>query len=86
MTKVKLRDCYQGKSGKTLDELISELQGIRDKYGKGDVPVSILMEPEIDGEQFQLEESLCEVSASVSYVKEKLEGLTSVHLLGRSFD
>lgn len=40
-----LRDSHVGQSAKTIDELIQQLQVIKDKYGRGDLPVTMLMEP-----------------------------------------
>ena len=86
MAKVELRDCHKGQEALTVDEVIERLTKIRDEHKCGTAKVFLWMEPTIDGQTHQISESLCEVSAAVSYVKQEYQGVETVNLLGRSFD
>jgi len=85
MVQVTLPDNHSGKEALTLDELLTSLQKIKDEHNCGKVKIYIAMEPLLNNQEHQLLESLCEVSAAVTYVKEKYSGVESIHLLGRSF-
>jgi len=73
--KVEIKDASRDKQTMSLTDLILKLTELQKKYGNASLPVTIWMEPLIEGESHQISEGLSEIAVSSS----------GIHLLGRSF-
>lgn len=86
MSLLTLKDGHHGQKPITLDRLIARLLETREEAGRGDVPVTMIMEPHISGQGLQLEEQVMRVSCQSRFVQGEFAGVECAVIVGRSFD